>query len=72
MRRGHVASVRELPGLDDSAAIAFARHIFGKSGGEGYDGFEVWDLSRIVIQHPPPTPIVRPAPPTSKSHRHAG
>jgi hypothetical protein len=62
MRQGHIASVRELPGLDDATAIEFSRNIFEKHRDQ-YDGFEVWELSRMVVQHPPPAPIVLRAPP---------
>jgi hypothetical protein len=62
MRNGHIASVRELPGLGDQEAVDFASRLFGKST-DGFDGFEVWDRARMIIQHPPPAPVAKPAPP---------
>jgi hypothetical protein len=63
MRAGHIACVRELPGLDDQSAINYSQRLFAQQTGI-YDGFEVWDLSRMVVQYPKPTPTVAPDPPS--------
>lgn len=64
VRRGHIVSVRELPGLSEIEAVDFARHLFSKYA-KDHDGFEVWDRSRMIAQHPLPTPLVVPAPPAA-------
>jgi hypothetical protein len=59
MRKGHIASVRELPGLSDQAAVEACRAEFENERGQ-FDGFEVWDRARMLIQHPP-APTAEPA-----------
>ena len=54
MRSGHIEGVEELPGLSDAEAIEKCRQMFEeRKASSQYDGFEVWQLSRKVIQHPP-------------------
>jgi len=53
MRSGHIAGVEELPGLSDEEAIAKSRELFYERKPKfAYDGFEVWKLDRMIIQHP--------------------
>jgi hypothetical protein len=56
MRSGHIAGVEAIPGLPDDEAVRRAHELFAeKQKAHAYDGFEVWDLARIVFQHPTPT-----------------
>jgi hypothetical protein len=58
-RGGHIAAVEVLPGLNDAEAVEKSREMFEARKREaGYEGFEVWDRARMVIQHPPPAPPV--------------
>jgi len=51
---GHIAAVEEWPGLSDEEAVAKSGQMFNeRKASSGYGGFEVWQLSRMVIQHPP-------------------
>ena len=64
MRSGHIEGVEELPELPDAEAIEKCRQMFEERGSSSqYDGFEFWQLSRKVIQHPPveqrPVPEVK-------------
>lgn len=61
MRNGHIASVEELPGLSDQEAIETGRRLYeARRKKHNFEGFEIWDRTRIVIQDPAPAP----APPT--------
>jgi hypothetical protein len=54
MRAGHIAAVEEMLGHSDSGAIEKSLRLFEeRKASLGYDGFEVWQLSRMVIQFPP-------------------
>jgi hypothetical protein len=54
MRAGHIEAVEEMAGLSDAEAIEKARRMFEeRKAARGYDGFEVWELARMVIQLPP-------------------
>jgi hypothetical protein len=54
MRTGHVAGVRELPGLSEEEAVALSRELFNAYRTQfAYDGFEVWQLSRMINRYPP-------------------
>jgi hypothetical protein len=53
MRGGHIASVEELPGLTDDEALAKAHALFSERK-ELFQGFELWDRTRFLIQHPKP------------------
>jgi hypothetical protein len=57
MRAGHIAGVEEMPGLSDEQAVEKARSLFlDQKDKLKYDGFEVWELARVVHQFPPTTP----------------
>jgi hypothetical protein len=62
MRSGHIAAVEELPGMTDQEAVEKCRAIFeARKSITGFNGFEVWDRARMVIQEPPPTvPNIHP------------
>jgi hypothetical protein len=54
MRAGHIAG-EAIPGLPDDETIRRARELFEeKRQSYAYDGFEVWDLARVVFQYPAP------------------
>jgi hypothetical protein len=54
MSNGHIASVVELPGISDNEAVETCRGLFEtRKIKEKFEGFEVWDRARIIIQHPP-------------------
>jgi hypothetical protein len=56
MRNGHIAGVEELPGLPDEEAIEKGRELFeARKAQNGFDGFEVWNLTKVLIQYPRPT-----------------
>jgi hypothetical protein len=52
MRAGHIAGVEEMPGLSDEEAVAKSREMFEARKPE-FDGFEVWERDRMVLQEPP-------------------
>ena len=55
-RDGHIQAVEELPDLSDQEAVAKSHQIFEeRKDAQWYNGFEVWDLARMVIQYPPRT-----------------
>jgi hypothetical protein len=58
MRKGHIASVEAIPGLSDEETVKRAWELFTEKlkARYSYDGFEVWDLARVVFQHPKPAP----------------
>jgi hypothetical protein len=51
MRDGHIEAVEELPGLSDERAIAKAHALFSQRK-HLFEGFEVWDRTRVLIRHP--------------------
>ena len=53
MRDGHIAAVEELPGLADDEAIAKAHALFAERR-HSFEGFELWERSRVLIRHPEP------------------
>jgi hypothetical protein len=54
MRGGHIAAVEEIVGLSDEGAVEKSREMFEARKEESqYDGFEVWERSRVIIQYPP-------------------
>jgi hypothetical protein len=53
LREGHIASVEMLTGLSDQDAITKAQMLFSERGHQ-FDGFEVWDHTRLVIRQPNP------------------
>jgi hypothetical protein len=57
MRDGHIAGVEEMPSLTDEEAVQKARSLFAARKDKfKFDGFEVWELARVVIQEPPTAP----------------
>jgi hypothetical protein len=52
MQDGHIVGVEALPGLSDAEAIDRGRELFQERRGPA-DGFEIWDMARVVIQCPP-------------------
>jgi hypothetical protein len=54
MRGGHIEAIEELPGLSDEEAIAKAHAMFSAQK-HVYEGFEVWNRSRVLIRHPKPS-----------------
>jgi hypothetical protein len=56
MRNGHIAAVEAVPGLNDEEAVKKSREMFEARKDEAhYEGFEVWELARMIIQYPPAT-----------------
>jgi hypothetical protein len=56
MRAGHIAGVEAISGFSDDETIRRARELFEQRRETfAYDGFEVWDLARVVFQYPTPT-----------------
>jgi hypothetical protein len=55
MKGGHIGGVEAdaLQDLSDEEAIEKARELFA-SRRDQFDGFEVWQGARMVIQEPPP------------------
>jgi hypothetical protein len=58
MLRGLITGVEALPGLSDEETIKRALELFVEKQKAHYpcDGFEVWDLARVVFQYPTPMP----------------
>jgi hypothetical protein len=54
LRNGHIAGVEMLPGLSDQDAIAKAQTLFFLDRRGQFEGFEVWDRTRVVFRHPDP------------------
>ena len=52
LKGGHIEAVEELPGLSDDEAVAKARILFSERS-HLFDGFEVWDRTRVIIRQPP-------------------
>jgi hypothetical protein len=50
MRKGHIVGVEALPGLTDQEAIAKGHELFAAQKNVPLDGFEIWDMARVVIQ----------------------
>lgn len=50
MRAGHIVGVEALPGLTDPEAIAKGHKLFATQKNVPLDGFEVWDMARVVVQ----------------------
>jgi hypothetical protein len=67
VRGGHIAGVEELPGLSDEEAIQKGRELFEARKAQGaFEGFEVWKLEKMLIQHPPPRPSAEVIPISTK------
>jgi hypothetical protein len=52
LRNGHIFEVEPLPGLTDEQAIEKGHALF-EAREDQLDGFEIWDMARMVLQHPP-------------------
>jgi hypothetical protein len=53
MRDGHIEAVEELPGLSNEEAISKAHALFSERK-HFFEGFELWDRTRVLIRHPEP------------------
>jgi hypothetical protein len=54
MKYGHITAVELLPGLKDEEAVKRSHELFAARKNEaGYEGFEVWEQARMIIQYPP-------------------
>jgi hypothetical protein len=53
MRGGHIEAVEELTGLSDEEAIAKAHALFSARK-HLFEGFELWDRTRVLVRHPEP------------------
>jgi hypothetical protein len=52
LRNGHIFEVEPLPGLTDEQAIEKGHALF-EAREDQLDGFEIWDMARVVLRHPP-------------------
>jgi hypothetical protein len=55
MRGGHIAAVEDILDLSDAEATARAHLLFSELK-DSFDGFELWDLSRVITRYSEPTP----------------
>jgi hypothetical protein len=53
MRGGHIEAVEELAGLSDEQALAKAHALFSERKHK-FEGFELWNRTRVIIRHPEP------------------
>ena len=51
--RGRIEAVEELAGLSDEQALAKAHALFSERKHK-FEGFELWNRSRVIIRHPEP------------------
>jgi hypothetical protein len=58
MKNGHLAGVEALAGMSDEDHQK-SHELFAARKGE-FVGFEVWELARMLIQHPAPESIGSP------------
>ena len=65
LRNGHIAAVEMLPDLSDQEAIAKAHKLFFLERHGQFEGFEVWDCTRVVFRHPDPDAAEPKPPPAS-------
>ena len=54
MRGGHIAAFEELTGLSDEAATTKADALLSERK-HLFEGFELWDGTRVVARHSRPT-----------------
>jgi hypothetical protein len=54
MKDGHIQAVEELPDLWDDQVIEKSHRLFEAKPKGQFDGFEVWDRTRMVFQYPKP------------------
>jgi hypothetical protein len=59
MRGGHIEAVEELTGLSDEEAIAKAHALFSERK-HTFEGFEVWNRTRVLLRHPEPAVQANP------------
>jgi hypothetical protein len=53
MKHGHITAVELLPGLDEEAVKRSHELFAARKKEAGYEGFEVWEQARMIIQYPP-------------------
>jgi hypothetical protein len=53
MRGGRIEAVEELIGLSDEQAIAKAHALFSERKHK-FEGFELWNRTRVIVRHPEP------------------
>jgi hypothetical protein len=53
MRAGHIVGVELLGGLSDEEAIEKSHQLFAATRKGEFDGFELWNLARVILRHPP-------------------
>jgi hypothetical protein len=53
IKGGHIQAVEELPGLSDEQAVEKSHRLFAAKPEGRFDGFEVWERARVVLQWPP-------------------
>jgi hypothetical protein len=51
MRSGRIEAIEELKGLSEDEAIAKAHALFSERK-HSFEGFELWNRSRVIIRHP--------------------
>jgi hypothetical protein len=62
LRDGNIAAVELLPqGLNDAEAVEKSRQMFEERTQESrYEGFEVWDMARVLLPIPAAENLRRP------------
>jgi hypothetical protein len=66
LRAGHIAAVEMLPDLSDQEAIAKAHKLFFLDRRGQFEGFELWDRTRVVFRHPDPDAVEAKPPPAAE------
>jgi hypothetical protein len=66
LREGHIAAVEMLPDLSDQEAIAKAHKLFFLDRRGQFEGFELWDRTRVVFRHPDPDAVEAKPPPAAE------
>ena len=61
LRGGHIGS-----GLSDQEAIAKAHKLFFLDRRGQFEGFELWDRTRVVFRHPDPDAVEAKPPPAAE------
>jgi hypothetical protein len=56
MKGGHIVAVEVLEGLADAEALEKAFALFDERK-DRFEGFELWDRTRVIIRHPLPTDL---------------
>jgi hypothetical protein len=61
LKSGHIVGVELLPGLSDQEAVEQSHKLFAQAPEGRFDGFEVWELTRLVSRHEAPRePLGKP------------